>query len=141
VIEYNARFGDPETQAVMARLDSDLVEIFNAIVDRQVASVSVNWSADASVCVVAASGGYPGEFEKGKVISGLLEADIIEGVVVFHAGTMRDEQGSFLTSGGRVLGVTAKAATLESARARAYEAISRINFDRMQYRTDIAASK
>lgn len=141
VIEYNARFGDPETQAVMARLDSDLVEIFNAVVDGQVASSSINWSADASVCVVAASGGYPGEFEKGKVISGLLEADVIEGVVVFHAGTMRDEQSSFLTSGGRVLGVTARAATLESARARAYEAISKINFDRMHYRKDIAAIK
>ncbi|HKS41085.1 MAG TPA: phosphoribosylamine--glycine ligase [Blastocatellia bacterium] len=141
VIEYNARFGDPETQAVMARLDSDLVEIFNAVVDGQVASASINWSADASVCVVAASGGYPGDFEKGKVINGLLEADVIEGVVVFHAGTMRDEQGSFLTSGGRVLGVTARAATLESARARAYEAISKIKFDRMNYRKDIAAIK
>lgn len=139
VIEYNVRFGDPETQVVMARLDSDLVEIFNAIVDGQVASSSINWSADASVCVVAASGGYPGEFEKGKVIKGLLEADLTEGVVVFHAGTMRDEQGSFLTSGGRVLGVTARAATLESARARAYETISKVSFDRMHYRKDIAA--
>ncbi|HST23777.1 MAG TPA: phosphoribosylglycinamide synthetase C domain-containing protein, partial [Blastocatellia bacterium] len=105
------------------------------------ASSSINWSADASVCVVAASGGYPGDFEKGKVINGLLEAEVIEGVVVFHAGTMRDEQGSFLTSGGRVLGVTARAATLESARARAYEAISKIKFDRMHYRKDIAAIK
>lgn len=139
VIEYNVRFGDPETQVVMARLDSDLVEIFNAIVDGQVASCSINWSDDASVCVVAASGGYPGEFEKGKVINGLLAADLTEGVVVFHAGTMRDEQGSFLTSGGRVLGVTARAATLESARARAYEATGKISFDRMHYRKDIAA--
>jgi phosphoribosylamine--glycine ligase len=141
VIEYNARFGDPETQAVMVRLDSDLVEIFNAIVDGQIASSSINWSADASVCVVAASGGYPGEFEKGKVITGLLEADLTEGVVVFHAGTMRDEQGSLLTSGGRVLGVTARASTIEEARAQAYQAIGKISFDQMLYRTDIAGIK
>jgi phosphoribosylamine---glycine ligase len=141
VIEYNARMGDPETQAVMARLDSDLVEIFNAIADGQIKSCSINWSADSSVCVVAASGGYPGEFIKGKPITGLDEASRVEGATVFHAGTMRDEQGSFLTSGGRVLGVTARAATIEGARARAYEAIAKIKFDGMRYRKDIAASE
>ncbi|HKP88030.1 MAG TPA: phosphoribosylamine--glycine ligase [Blastocatellia bacterium] len=138
VIEYNARLGDPETQVVMARLESDLVEIFNAIAEGRVASTPISWSAESAVCVVAASGGYPGEFEKGKPISGLSEAGATEGAVVFHAGTARDEQGRFLTAGGRVLGVTARAATLEDARARAYEAISKINFDRMHYRKDIA---
>jgi len=141
VIEYNARMGDPETQAVLVRLDSDLVEIFDAIVDGEIGSTSMSWSNASSVCIVAASGGYPGAFEKGKPINGLDEAKSLEGVAVFHAGTMRDEQGSFLSSGGRVLGVTARAATLEAARARAYEAISKINFERMHYRTDIAGGK
>lgn len=138
VIEYNARMGDPETQAALVRLESDLVEIFEAIVDGEIGSTSITWSDASSVCVVAASGGYPGAFEKGKPINGLNEANSLGGVVVFHAGTMRDEQGSFLTSGGRVLGVTARAGTLEEARARAYEAISKISFDRMHYRKDIA---
>jgi phosphoribosylamine--glycine ligase len=138
VIEYNARLGDPETQAVLVRLESDLVEIFNAIVDGTIASTRVSWSEDSSVCVVAASKGYPGQFEKGKPIAGLDEAKSIEGVVIFHAATVRDEQGSFLTSGGRVLGVTARAETLEEARARAYQAIAKISFENMHYRTDIA---
>ena len=141
VIEYNARLGDPETQAIMVRLDSDLVEIFHSIAESRVGTTGVNWSNDSSVCVVAASGGYPGEFEKGKPIIGLEDAQSIEGVVIFHAGTVRDEQGSFLTSGGRVLGVTARASTLEQARERAYTAISRISFDRMHYRKDVAAFK
>jgi phosphoribosylamine--glycine ligase len=139
VLEYNVRLGDPETQAVLLRLDSDLVEICERIVDGSIAEMKIDWSQDSSVCVVVASGGYPGEFEKGKIITGLDEANEVEGAVVFHAGTMRDEQGSFLTSGGRVLGVTARAATLDEARARAYEATGRIRFDRMHYRTDIAA--
>lgn len=139
VLEYNVRLGDPETQSVLLRLDCDLVEICERIIDGSIGSMNIDWSADSSVCVVAASGGYPGEFEKGKIITGLDEASEVEGVVVFHAGTMRDEQGSFLTTGGRVLGVTARASTLGEARARAYEAISKISFDRIQYRTDIAA--
>ena len=138
VIEYNARLGDPETQAVLVRLESDLVEIFNAIVDGAVGSTRVRWSEDSSVCVVAASKGYPGQFEKGKPITGLDEAKSTTGVVIFHAASVRDEQGSFLTSGGRVLGVTARAETLEEARARAYEAIARIAFENMHFRTDIA---
>jgi len=138
VIEYNARLGDPETQAVLVRLESDLVEIFNAIVEDRISSTDVKWSEDSSVCVVAASSGYPGPFEKGKPIVGLDEAKSIEGVTVFHAATVRDEQGSYLTSGGRVLGVTARGATLEEARARAYEAMGKISFENMHYRTDIA---
>jgi phosphoribosylamine--glycine ligase len=141
VIEYNARLGDPETQTIMVRLDSDLVEILLAISQSRVGSTDIKWSEDSSVCVVAASGGYPGDFEKGKPIAGLEEARSIEGVVIFHAGTMRDEQGSFLTSGGRVLGVTARGVTVETARERAYTALSRISFDRMHYRKDIADLK
>jgi phosphoribosylamine--glycine ligase len=140
VIEYNARLGDPETQAVMTRLDSDLVEVFDAIINARVGSTSISWSNDPSVCVVAASGGYPGEFEKGKVISGLDEANSIDGVVVFHAGTALDDRSRFVTSGGRVLGVTARGATLETARLRAYEAMGKIRFERIHYRTDIAES-
>src|SRR6185295_2140454 len=137
LIEFNARMGDPETQAVLMRLDSDLVEIFDALVDHRIGSIQVNWSNDSSVCVVAASGGYPGEFEKGKPIRGLDEARRLEGVRIFHAGTA-SAQGVFSTSGGRVLGVTARAAELEAARARAYEALNLISFDGMHYRTDIA---
>lgn len=139
LIEFNARMGDPETQAVLMRLDSDLVEIFDALVDHRIGSIQVNWSNDSSVCVVAASGAYPGEFEKGKPITGLDEARRLEGVRIFHAGTA-SAQGVFTTSGGRVLGVTARAAELETARARAYEALSLISFDGMHYRTDIAIS-
>ena len=139
LIEFNARMGDPETQAVMMRLDSDLVAIFDALVDHRIGSIQVNWSNESSVCVVAASGGYPGEFEKGKPITGLDEASRLEGVRIFHAGTA-SAQGVFTTSGGRVLGVTARAAELETARARAYEALSLISFDGMHYRTDIAIS-
>jgi phosphoribosylamine--glycine ligase len=138
VIEYNARFGDPETQVIMTRLDSDLVEICEAIIDNRIGEIAVNWSSDSSVCIVAASGGYPGDFEKGKVIHGLDEAAAVEGVTVFHAGTGFNEQLEYITSGGRVLGITARAATLEAARARAYEATGKINFDRMHYRKDIA---
>ncbi|MFY9609969.1 MAG: phosphoribosylamine--glycine ligase [Blastocatellia bacterium] len=138
VIEYNARLGDPETQAVMTRLDSDLAEVFDAIVDARIGTTSIAWSNDSAVCVVAASGGYPGEFEKGKVVNGLDEAKSIDRAVVFHAGTTLDDRGRFISSGGRVLGVTAQGTTLEEARARAYAAIGKINFDGMQYRTDIA---
>jgi len=139
LIEYNARLGDPETQAVLVRLDSDLVEIFDAVVDQQIGNTDVKWSNDSSVCIVAASGGYPGEFEKGKPITELEQAKSLEGIVIFHAGTVRDDQGGFLTSGGRVLGVTGRAATLEDARIKAYEAIARIEFEGMHYRTDIAS--
>ncbi len=140
VIEYNARFGDPETQAVMVRLDSDLVEIMEAIIEKRIGATPIEWSGDSSVCVVAASGGYPGEFEKGKVITGLDDASSIEGVVIFHAGTSRSGSGEFLTSGGRVLGATARATTLEAARARAYGAMNKISFEGMRYRKDIARS-
>jgi phosphoribosylamine--glycine ligase len=138
VLEYNARLGDPETQAVIVRLASDLVEICEAIVDRRVGQLELNWSGDSAVCVVLAAGGYPGHFEKGKLIEGIEAARSIEGVVIFHAGTARDQRGRLITAGGRVLGVTARAPSVEAARARAYEAVSKISFDRMHYRRDIA---
>lgn len=141
VIEYNVRLGDPETQAVLVRLDSDLVEVFEAILAGDIGSLPINWSADSTVCVVAASGGYPGTFENGKQIAGIKKAQALEGVVVFHAGTVRDGQGSLQTASGRVLGVTGRAPTLEEARSRAYDAINRISFDGMHYRKDIAAPR
>lgn len=138
LIEYNARLGDPETQAVLLRLDSDLVEVLEAVVEGRLGSTRIDWSSDSSVCVVAASGGYPGDFEKGKHVIGLAAASSVGGVVIFHGGTQRDDRGNYLTAGGRVLGVTARAATLADARARAYEAMSMISFDGMHYRSDIA---
>jgi phosphoribosylamine--glycine ligase len=138
VIEYNARFGDPETQAIMVRLESDLIEICDSIIENRIASTQIEWSDEASVCLVAASGGYPGNFEKGKVISGLAEASRVAGVRIFHAGTAFNEEGAYATNGGRVLGVTARAASLEEARKQAYEAIGKIHFERLHYRTDIA---
>jgi phosphoribosylamine---glycine ligase len=138
LIEFNARLGDPETQAVLVRLESDLVEICEAIAGGHIGSQSITWSSDASVCVVAASNGYPGDFEKGKRITGLDEANSIEGVVVFHSGTQRQQNGTLVTAGGRVLGVTARAKTLEAARANSYQALRKIQFDAMHYRQDIA---
>ena len=138
LIEFNVRFGDPETQAVLVRLESDLVEIFEAVVEGRIGATRIEWTDDSSVCVVAASGGYPGEFEKGKSISGLEQAASIAGTVIFHSGTERDKQGGFITSGGRVLGVTARAESVSQARARAYEAITHIKFEGVHFRNDIA---
>ncbi|MFY9555827.1 MAG: phosphoribosylamine--glycine ligase [Blastocatellia bacterium] len=140
LIEYNARLGDPETQAVVMRLDSDLVEILDAVADGRIGATRIHWSDDSAVCVVAASGGYPGEFERARVIGGLDAAKSVEGVVLFHAGTGRDKEGRFITSGGRVLGVSARASTLQLARRRAYQAIKMIEFAGIHYRKDIAAA-
>jgi phosphoribosylamine--glycine ligase len=138
VLEFNCRFGDPETQPIMMRLDSDLLEAIEASVEGRVSDGDFRWSQDASVCVVMASGGYPGTIEVGKKIIGIDEADRVDGVKVFHAGTsVRD--GAFYTSGGRVLGVTARAATLQTAVDQAYEAVSKIQFDGAHYRRDIGA--
>jgi phosphoribosylamine---glycine ligase len=138
VLEFNCRFGDPETQPILMRLESDLVDALEASVAGRVSDGDFKWSTDASVCVVMASGGYPGTFEVGKKISGLDEAGAIEGVKVFHAGTSKRD-GSFYTAGGRVLGVSARAAELETAVGRAYEACGKIRFDGAHYRRDIAA--
>jgi len=137
VVEYNARLGDPETQSVLVRLESDLAGIFESIAGGNIGQAELEWSSDSSVCVVAASGGYPGVFESGKPIAGLERANAVEGVAVFHAGTSVVD-GTISTAGGRVLGVTARGPTLEDARARAYEAIGKLSFDRIHYRTDIA---
>jgi phosphoribosylamine---glycine ligase len=137
VLEFNCRFGDPETQPILMRLDSDLLEAFEASIEGRVSDGIFRWSPDPSVCVVIAAGGYPGPSERGKPISGLERANALEGVKVFHAGTSITD-GQIATSGGRVLGVTARATTLESAVARAYQAVQCISFDGMQYRSDIA---
>ena len=138
VLEFNCRFGDPETQPILMRLESDLLDALEASIDGRVSEGDFKWSRDASVCVVMSSGGYPGTFEQGKRIDGLEEAGGVEGVKVFHAGTSRRD-GICYTAGGRVLGVTARAADLETAVARAYQSCGMINFAGAHYRKDIAA--
>jgi phosphoribosylamine--glycine ligase len=138
VLEFNCRFGDPETQPILMRLESDLIEAMEASIEGRVSDGDFRWSRDASVCVVMASGGYPGTIEVGKKITGINEADKLEGVKVFHAGTSTRD-GDYYTSGGRVLGVTARAGTLQAAVSRAYDAVGKIQFDGAHYRTDIAA--
>ena len=137
VLEFNTRFGDPETQPILMRLESDLLEAIEASIEGRVSDGNFRWSQDASVCVVMASGGYPGTFEVGKRIDGLEEANAIEGVKVFHAGTSKRD-GICYTSGGRVLGVTARAENLKTAVDRAYAACGKISFDQAHYRKDIA---
>src|SRR6202167_2369025 len=137
VLEFNCRFGDPETQPILMRLESDLVEALEASIEGRVSEGNFRWSQDASVCVVMASGGYPGTFEVGKKIGGLDEAAAVEGVKVFHAGTSK-QNGEFYTAGGRVLGVSARAAELETAVGRADQACEKIWFDGAHYRKDIA---
>src|ERR1700726_3255029 len=138
VLEFNCRFGDPETQPILMRLESDLVEALEASIQGRVSDGDFRWSRDASVCVVMASGGYPGTFEVGKKISGLEGAEKIAGVQVFHAGTSKRD-GVYYTSGGRVLGVSARAPELEIAVRRAYDGCAKISFDGAHYRKDIAA--
>ncbi len=135
-LEFNARFGDPETQPLLLRIEDDLLPLLHATATGDSLPKSVRFSRKAAVCVVVASGGYPGEYVTGKPISGVEAAQAIPGVVVFHAGTtMRD--GQLLTAGGRVLGVTALGRTIGDAITQAYEAVSKIHFDGMHYRSDI----
>jgi len=136
VLEFNARFGDPETQAILVRMESDLAEALEASVEGRLSDTEFRWKPGASACVVAASGGYPGSYESGKPIVGLEEAVQVPGVEVFHAGT-KLEDGHFRTAGGRVLGVTATGANLEAALGSAYEAMGRISFEGMVFRRDI----
>jgi phosphoribosylamine--glycine ligase len=138
VLEFNCRFGDPESQPILMRLESDLLEALEASIDGRVSDGDFRWSADAAVCVVMASGGYPGTFEIGKRISGIEEAEKVSGVKAFHAGTTKHDDAYF-TAGGRVLGVTARAGSLETAVERAYEAVGKITFGGAYYRKDIAA--
>ena len=137
VIEYNARFGDPETQAVLSRLDSDLFDIMNAVIDGKLDEMDIKWADNAACCVVMASGGYPLAYEKGKEIHGL---DAVTESVVFHAGTAKKD-GKIVTNGGRVLGVTATAPTLDEAIQKAYADVKKISFDKAHYRLDIGIKK
>lgn len=136
VLEYNARFGDPETQTYMRLLDTDLIDILEACVDQKLSEIKINWKSISACTIVLASGGYPENYEKGKLISGIAEAEEYDDVIVFHAGTSKKD-GQFFTNGGRVLGVTATANDLEEALAKAYKAILNISFEGMQYRRDI----
>ena len=138
VLEFNARFGDPETQVYLTRLENDLVELLDASVSGTLGQVELRWSRQASVCVVMASGGYPGSYAKGNSIRGLDEASRLPNTKVFHAGTAKAGD-QFVTSGGRVLGVTAWAEDLRSAQAAAYAAVERIQFEGAHYRRDIGA--
>jgi phosphoribosylamine---glycine ligase len=138
VLEFNCRFGDPETQPILMRLESDLVEALEASIEGRVSEGDFRWSSDAAACVVMASGGYPGTFEVGKRITGIEEADQLAGIKIFHSGTTRHDDAYF-TAGGRVLGVTARAGDLKTAVDRAYEAVSKISFGGAHYRKDIAA--
>jgi phosphoribosylamine---glycine ligase len=138
VLEFNCRFGDPETQAILPRLKSDLVPLLEATIDGKLDRATIEWDKRPAVTVVMASGGYPGKYERGKTISGL-ESAASEDVQIFHAGTRR-ENGEVVTSGGRVLAVTALGETVDAARTRAYEAVSKIDFENCHYRRDIALS-
>jgi phosphoribosylamine--glycine ligase len=137
VLEYNARFGDPETQVILPRMETDLLEVMLAVAGGRLADVDLRWRGDAAVSVVIAAGGYPGTYAKGAQISGIAQAEALPGVTVYHAGTaMRD--GALVTAGGRVLNVTALAPTFAAARDRAYEAVRLISFDGAFSRSDIA---
>lgn len=133
VLEYNARFGDPETQVVLPRLKTDLYEIFDAIIDTRLSDINIEWTDDACVCVILASGGYPESYKKGVPIT---IGKLPKGIVLYHAGTAFKD-GRLVTSGGRVIGVTAKGKDIEEARKKAYDAIKDIHFDGMFYRRDI----
>ena len=136
VIEYNCRFGDPETQVVLPVLDTDIVDIMEAIYDEKLDEIDIKWKDEACACVVMASGGYPKKYATGLEISGLDNSGQVENAFVYHAGT-KFEDGKFLTAGGRVLGVTATGENLEKALEKAYEAVGKINFENAHYRKDI----
>lgn len=137
VLEYNVRFGDPETQAILVRLESDLLKIFQAITAEDLQNVRVDWSSESSACVVLASGGYPGSYQSGVRIKGLDQLTTDDRLQVFHAGTSKSKTAEFLTAGGRVLGITAAGSTLEQALGNCYRAVSEISWEGMQYRRDI----
>lgn len=139
VLEFNARFGDPETQVVLPRMKADLVDVFMSIEQGKLNNASVDWIDGCAVSVVLASQGYPGSYNTGKVITGLDAAEALDGITIYHAGTRLSETGAVLTAGGRVLDVTAVAPTFEEARERAYEAVDLITFEGKQYRTDIGS--
>jgi phosphoribosylamine--glycine ligase len=135
-LEFNARFGDPETQPLMMRMQSDIVPIMEACVDGTLDSCSLEWSPESAVCVVMASEGYPGSYEKGRPIRGLDQANSLPGVTVFHAGT-KQTGDDIVTSGGRVLGVTALGGNVQTAIEKAYQAVGKIQWQGAQFRKDI----
>ena len=137
VLEFNCRFGDPETQALLPRIKSDLLPLLEATIDGKIDTCAIEWDTRAAVTVVVTSGGYPGKYETGKSISGLEDAAKLEDIRIFHAGTKRDG-GQIKTAGGRVLAITALGSSVEDARQRAYDAVSRIHFENCHYRRDIA---
>ncbi|MBN1399782.1 MAG: phosphoribosylamine--glycine ligase, partial [Anaerolineae bacterium] len=139
VLEFNCRFGDPEAQVILPLLETDLVDIMQACIDGHLTDQAVRWAPHVAVCVVMASGGYPGHYARGHEISGLDRAAQLVDTVIFHAGTRRDDAGRVLTAGGRVLGVTAWAPDLAEAIARAYRAVDCIHWPDAMYRTDIGA--
>ena len=138
ILEFNARFGDPETQPLMVRMDTDIIPLFEACIDGSLDQCQVNWKNKSSVCVVMTAEGYPGTYQKGEIISGLQSANSTPEVVVFHAGT-KEQDGKVLTNGGRVLGVTATGANTESAIQKAYDAVSKVNWRGVHYRKDIGS--
>ena len=137
VLEFNARFGDPETQVVLPRLKTDLLDILNAVIEGSLHKINIEWEDNAAVCVVVASSGYPGKYQKGKVISGLGRLEKMKDIIVFHAGT-KFQEGRIVTSGGRVLGITAWDETISKAKERVYKGVKEIYFKGMYYRKDIA---
>jgi len=147
VVEFNARFGDPETQSLMRLMKTDLLSVLEASVDGKLADINIEWRPGFACCVVLASSGYPGKYEKGKKITGIEKAEKMDDIIVFHAGTtsssplnIRGNKGEIFTNGGRVLGVTATGETLQKALDKAYEAVKLIHFEGMHYRTDIGKS-
>jgi phosphoribosylamine--glycine ligase len=137
VLEFNARFGDPETQVVLPRLRTDLIDILNSVIEGTLEKIDIQWEDNAVVCVIVASGGYPDKYQKGKVISGLERLEKMEDIIVFHAGTkLQDDK--VITSGGRVLGITTWDETISKAREKAYKGVKEIYFEDMYYRKDIA---
>jgi len=138
VLEFNVRFGDPETQAILPRLNSDLVEVMQAVINGELNNIKLNWLKQSCVCVVLSSGGYPGKYDKGKEITGLDEFNNRKDVFVFHAGT-KSSDTKILTSGGRVLGVTALGKNIQEAIKKSYQAVGKINFEGMHFRSDIGA--
>jgi len=138
VLEFNARFGDPETQVILPRLKTDLIDILNAVIDSTLHKINIQWEDNAAVCVVIASGGYPEKYQKGKVINGLEKLEKMKNMIAFHAGT-KFQEGRVVTSGGRVLGITAWDETISKAKEKAYKGIEEIYFEDMYYRKDIAA--
>jgi phosphoribosylamine--glycine ligase len=138
VLEFNARFGDPETQVILPRLKTDLIDILNAVIEETLHKINIEWEDNAAVCVVVASGGYPGKYQKGKVISGLERLGKMKDIIVFHAD-IKLQDDKVITSGGRVLGITACDKTISKAKERAYKGVKEIYFEDMYYRKDIAA--